>query len=695
MVRGFVQWMRSASLAVFALAVVLAAPVVAQDACEGVACNSAGPDSSVRVGYTQFPPFSSVSTTGVAEGYSIDLIRLLLEPKGYSITFVPFANPADMLAALRSGEIDVTSILADNPARREVGTFTDYVGSFEIRLFSADDRPVPATTGELTGLSIGAAKGSIGYRLASELEGVNLVALESSGSALLPLLTGEVDLLAGSTESIRFIANRAGLSHRVMATDFILRESSAALLVNRDATALVADLNNSIAEAFEHGRISGLYKDWFGTRSAPVTLRERYALSAALLVALGVLGYWARLHYIVLKRARRMEARSELLAEGLDATGQSLVILDTDMRPVLWNASFEQDFPRQVPLLRKGLDLESLVAAAHQNGSFQDVLPEDKAQEIARSEVCRLKSGGEVVDLRQVPGGRVLRMMKRMLPHGQFAVLAADVTDLINAQQDLEDARSDLESSNMRLAEFNRIAAHDLIAPLRNVRNLHEWIRDDLEEAGLELDAETLENFESIDTLLQRQAKMIEDLLAYSTPSTMQTSEPFDPVSRFSSVLELSNIPKGFRIVMPTQVPQLLANPTAFDIVLRNLISNAVKHHDRRAGFVEVRTEVGDRMCTFEVRDDGPGIPEASLEKVFEPFTRLKSRDEGAGSGLGLAFIKRRVEEWGGTVEAISKDGSRGTIFRFDVPLAEPSADATVTAPVERRYSSISRIRLA
>ena len=143
-----------------------------------------------------------------------------------------------------------------------------------------------------------------------------------------------------------------------MATDFILRESSAALLVNRDATALVADLNNSIAEAFEHGRISGLYKDWFGTRSAPVTLRERYALSAALLVALGMLGYWARLHYIVLKRARRMEARSELLAEGLDATGQSLVILDTDMRPVLWNASFEQDFPRQVPLLRKGLDLE-------------------------------------------------------------------------------------------------------------------------------------------------------------------------------------------------------------------------------------------------------------------------------------------------------------------------------------------------
>ena len=85
-----------------------------------------------------------------------------------------------------------------------------------------------------------------------------------------------------------------------------------------------------------------------------------------------------------------------------------------------------------------------------------------------------------------------------------------------------------------------------------------------------------------------------------------------------------------------------------FELVLRNLINNAIKHHDKEQGVIEVYAEMVEEGYKVQVSDNGPGIPEEYREKAMQMFQTLKSRDNTEGSGMGLAICKKTVEYYGG-----------------------------------------------
>ena len=99
----------------------------------------------------------------------------------------------------------------------------------------------------------------------------------------------------------------------------------------------------------------------------------------------------------------------------------------------------------------------------------------------------------------------------------------------------------------------------------------------------------------------------------------------------------------------------------------RNLIGNAIKHHHRPDGRVEVTAHDHRRMWEFVVADDGPGIPAAYHDRIFQMFQTLKPRDEVEGSGIGLAVVRKLVTSRGGTIRVESAEG-QGARFRFTWP---------------------------
>ncbi len=106
--------------------------------------------------------------------------------------------------------------------------------------------------------------------------------------------------------------------------------------------------------------------------------------------------------------------------------------------------------------------------------------------------------------------------------------------------------------------------------------------------------------------------------------------------------------------------------------VVLNLISNAAKHHDKEIGHITVVCRQGEGSLHMEVRDDGPGIPPEFHSKIFRMFTTLQARDKVEGSGMGLAFVKKTVENFDGKVW-LESDGQRGTCFKFSWGLKPPS----------------------
>ena len=127
---------------------------------------------------------------------------------------------------------------------------------------------------------------------------------------------------------------------------------------------------------------------------------------------------------------------------------------------------------------------------------------------------------------------------------------------------------------------------------------------------------------------------------------------------------------EAFELQVKGPLPTFVTAQAPFQQILRNLLANAVKHHDRDQGQVSVSCEGPRRgRYVFSVSDDGPGIPAKFHQRIFGMFKTLKSRDRVEGSGMGLALIKRLVGRYEGEVSVTSPlEGERGTRFSFDWP---------------------------
>ena len=127
-------------------------------------------------------------------------------------------------------------------------------------------------------------------------------------------------------------------------------------------------------------------------------------------------------------------------------------------------------------------------------------------------------------------------------------------------------------------------------------------------------------------------------------------------VTKLSSALEQRQ--QRVEVSIGEGAEHLRADPTKLHDVLRNLIANAITYSPERTA-IRVNTERGDTSVTLSVSDEGPGIPEEDLSRVFERFYRVdksRARDPG-GTGLGLAIVKHLIELHNGEVRAENRPG--------------------------------------
>jgi len=250
-------------------------------------------------------------------------------------------------------------------------------------------------------------------------------------------------------------------------------------------------------------------------------------------------------------------------------------------------------------------------------------------------------------------------------------VLAAivDISERKQAEQDRERYTEELRRSNAELAEFAHLVSHDLKAPLRAIQNLARWIAEDIHDTA---PAETRENL----SLLQRRGARLEYLLSslldYSCVGRVKhNAELVYTAPLIAEIVEHLTPPPGFTVVPRGAMPVFRTDKPPFERVMRSLLANALKHHDRDTGTVLVSTmDLGDQI-EFTVRDDGPGIDPAHHERIFVMFQTLKSCDEAESNGLGLAIVKKVVETHGGRIRVESEPPRRGAAFIFTWPKAE------------------------
>ena len=213
---------------------------------------------------------------------------------------------------------------------------------------------------------------------------------------------------------------------------------------------------------------------------------------------------------------------------------------------------------------------------------------------------------------------------------------------------------AELEKVNAELNQFVAIASHDLKAPIRNIRDYVDLLREDI---GPGVSADAAEDLAVIANSAKKMDELLVALLNY-TQIERKASDAFTSVD-LAEVVEaarrmLANSldSVGAEVEVVGSFPTVRGNAATLLELMINLLENAVKYRspDRDLRVTIIGTARADGGHEISVRDNGLGIPEQFREKVFAMFTRLHSDDEIVGTGIGLAVCRKIVERHGGKI---------------------------------------------
>ena len=259
--------------------------------------------------------------------------------------------------------------------------------------------------------------------------------------------------------------------------------------------------------------------------------------------------------------------------------------------------------------------------------------------------------------------------MQTLTPHQIEAlkVLGKQVVDKLELKRKilhLEKVNQDLINSNMLIQKFASTAAHDIKNPLSSIlltsqalKIRHEKLQDEGCLRLVDLNIVSTKNL----------IELVEEMLAYSkSPSLLLAKkQQFALNSLIDKVVSMLIVPDNVEIIPPQEEHSIFFSAIAFEQILLNLLSNAIRYTNKPKSIITIRFEQDDDFYRLEVEDNGIGIAEQFHEKIFANNFTLKITDRynEKGSGIGLSTVKNLLTVLNGSIYVKSVPGEGATFF--------------------------------
>jgi two-component system phosphate regulon sensor histidine kinase PhoR len=347
----------------------------------------------------------------------------------------------------------------------------------------------------------------------------------------------------------------------------------------------------------------------------------------------------------------RMNRQEEWLREVLSSIREAIIVTNADGQIVLVNPSASRLF------LIEGAMNRAVPVKQIADRTMRDLFDRVQANgnRLFREELTAMTTKGE----------RVLKVSAVPVMQGDRFDGTVFVINDITRLRNLERMRRDFVSS----------VSHELRTPLASIRGYTETLLE-----GAINDPDNAAAFLRI--ILQESEQLtalVNDVLDLSRIESGKIVYTFGPVdvrpqiektvAMFAQAARKKEV--RIELAVPDGLPTVLADSGYFDVVMRNLVDNAIKYVDERNGLIRIRAYASPGSVSIEVEDNGIGIPQVDLDRIFERFYRVdkaRSRQLG-GTGLGLSIVKHIVLAHKGDIQVRSRV-NRGSVFTVTLPVA-------------------------
>ncbi|MBR8534184.1 PAS domain-containing sensor histidine kinase [Carboxylicivirga sediminis] len=349
----------------------------------------------------------------------------------------------------------------------------------------------------------------------------------------------------------------------------------------------------------------------------------------------------------------------------MDNTLESIWAIDTNYNILFTNSVFKSEFHKSfgVELIRGNNLLEALPEVlkpvwkprydrALNNERFSFIDEIDTGKQVYYVEV----SMNPILSNNQVIG---------------TSFFANNITQRIVAQKALKESEKQLQELNRTKDKFFSIIAHDLRSPFNSILGLSDLLVSKAIDKG---DIE--ETARSIQKSSQQAMALISNLLEWSSSQSGKidykpnTLDICDVLNEELKALEANYKQKDIAIKKSIpETTQVFADRYMIGSVFRNLLSNAIKFTDKK-GHIELSCHPNKTHITFTIKDNGIGIAEDNIPKLFRIDQNLSTQGthNEQGTGLGLSLCKEFIEMHGGQIWAES-ELNKGSAFYFTLPL--------------------------
>lgn len=633
-----------------------------------------------------FRPIESIRQ-GNYEGISADFLALVGQRLG--VEFKPRGDLKwdELLAAIKSKEIDMMSSLSASKEREDFMLFTESYHHLVVVVYGREEHPFITDLGEMVHGPTAVVKGySFVQQLKKDYPGLEIVEVDDPAEGLQKLVAGQVDHYIGVLLTTDEMIKQDGFANlRVVgSTNF---GSNQHMGVRKDWPMLQSLLNKALRSITEEER-NEIFARWRRVEddkwlTTDVVLKVAVPLCAILLAIL----FWnRRLDSAVKRRTSQLS----VITERLELATQSAQIgiwdwnlvdnsLSWDDRMYFLFGVTREEYPNPQDVWRDRIhpdDLESTRKEIHQarkgsgggyNAEFRVVWPDGTLRYIeAHADVYRDAKG---MPVRMI--GMNWDISARKTAERELMEHLDGLEGIVETRtQELKVALQKAESATQAKSDFLANMSHEIRTPMNAIIGLNHLLLKG------KVRPKERQYAEKIGNAARNLLRLVNDILDFSKIEAGKLdieSTQFDLNEVFESladVLEIRARDKGLELVFETadDVPTcLVGDPLRLNQILLNLCGNAIKFSE--TGAVRVRTTALDKSAEgvtvkFEVIDQGPGLSEQQQEGLFSAFTQADASTtrKYGGTGLGLTISKRLAELMNGTIGVQSEVG-RGSTF--------------------------------